>query len=252
MKQSISILLVSCVMLLIASCSKSSMTGDNSPTYLQMINTYYGQSFNLEVGGKNLLSNIAFDSISPFAGGAPGFYSLNVINYASGDTVITGNINLQSGLHYSMFLVPDSTQGSNSVLYSLTSSTWVRPLYDSIRIQFLNYAYNLPPISFCLVPQTGNTMTDTIGIRSYQSAIYQSRTYMDINSTPALAQFQTIPINRYQIIFYANIGASYSPKTIVDTTVSLLDKQKLYTIYMEGNYADSAGDNPMKVRFIEQ
>jgi hypothetical protein len=246
MKQFVLSLLVSCVVLVFVSCTKSSVSGNVSPTYLQMVNTCYEQSFSLIVGSNTLLSNIGYDSVSLFANGTPGFYSRNVTN-ASGATVLTGNINLQSGLYYSLFLVPDSTQGSDSVLHSLITSTRVQPQYDSAKIQFLNYAYNLPPVNFCLVPKYGNAITDTIGGLRSPNPIYQSRTYMDINSTPALAQFQTIPTNTYDIIFYPYAGTL---QPYFDTTVTL-SKGALYTIYMEGNYASQNADS-MKVRFIQQ
>lgn len=248
MKRLVLIFLVSLAVLFIAACTKTSVNGSVSPTYLRMINTCYGQSFNLEVGGKQLLSGIAFDSISPYANGTSGFYSLNVIDNNKTDSVVlTGNINLQSGLYYSLFLVPDSAQGSDSVLYSLISNTVNRPLYDSTKIQFLDYAYNLPPISFCLAPQYG-ILTDTIG--GLLNPIYQSRTYMDINSTPALAQFQTVHINTYNFIFYADTGVAYIRQIIYDTVVTL-SRQALYTIYMEGNYNSRNADS-LKVKFVQQ
>ncbi|ANI90051.1 hypothetical protein A9P82_12610 [Arachidicoccus ginsenosidimutans] len=240
------IFFLSLLIVLFAACSKSGVNGDIRPTYVQMMNTCYGKTFNLHIGDKDLLTDVAYDSISPFAIGTPGFYSLQVIKSTTKTNVLTGNINLQPNLYYSLYLVPDSTTGSDSVLYSLTGNARVAPLYDTAKIQLLNFAYNLPPVNFYMVQLEGANAGTTNDTLRTNSVIFQSRSYLDVNGNSALAQFYSVHTLRYKFVFQR----SADRQDVYDTSFSLI-KGAFYTVLLEGNY-ESTGADSMKVRFIQQ
>lgn len=230
----VSLFLVSCF----AYCTKNSVESGISPTSVQLLNYYYSTSktFSLLQGTEAVLSNIGFNTVSPVASGAPGFYSLLFKDNGT-DTILNGNINLQAGTKYSMFIIQDSTTGSDSIRYSLvTNSTTERlPLYDSCKIRILNFARGLSYADFRFVINQG------VGYGTYstffKNTSIKGRAYLDNNTYSSLAQYFTVPAISYKIRF---LNGSDTTKAIMDSTYISFQKQKLYTLCLLGRY-DSTG-----------
>ncbi|HEY0299213.1 MAG TPA: DUF4397 domain-containing protein [Arachidicoccus sp.] len=236
-------------------CTKNGVVGNISPTSIQLINTYYGKTFSLQTGGNTVVSNTPYDSASLFASGPPGFYSLLVTDATSNANILAGNINLQSGEQYSLFLIRDSAQNSDSVRYSLVTNNAIRPQFDSVKIRILNFARNLPYTNLYFYINRG---PGVIGALSpFVSSIYTlGRRYLDNNQNPAVAQYFTIPAGpRYNIKF---LNGSDTSIRVMDSILFQPDTAtKLYTLCLEGRYdADSVGKykspDSLKLKFIRQ
>lgn len=232
----VSLFVVSCFVY----CTKNSVESGIEPTSVQMFDYYYSTSktFSLLQGTDTVLSGIGFNVASQTASGAPGFYSLSFQDNGA-DTVLSGHINLQAGTKYSMFIIQDSTTGSDSIRYSLvTNSTTERlPLYDSCKVRILNFARGLAYADFRFIINQG------VGYGAYStfftSTFIRGRTYLDNNTYASLAQYFTIPAISYKVRF---LNGSDTLKSVMDSTYISFQKQKLYTLCLLGRY-DSVSTN---------
>lgn len=230
-------------------CTKNSVENGITPTSVQLFNYYYSTSktFSLLQNKDIVLSNVGFDVASPIASGAPGFYSLLFKDNGT-DTILSGNINLQAGTRYSMFVIQDSTPGSDSVRYTLvTNSTTERlPLYDSCKVRILNFArgVDLLTLRFTINKGVGYGLLSPF----FKTTTSQGRSYLDNNVYPAKSQYFTAPAISYQIRLLNFSNDADTSKAIYDTTISFV-KQKLYTLCLLGQYnATSTGTSPDQLR----
>lgn len=242
----IALFLVSCFVY----CTKNSVEGGISPTSVQLFNYYYSTSktFSLVQGKDTVLSNIGFNVASPIASGAPGFYSLLFWDNAKDSAILSGNINLQAGTRYSMFVVQDSAQNSDAVNYSLVtnSTTDPLPLYDSCRVRILNFArgIDLLTLRFTINAGVGYGLLSPF----FKTTTSQGRSYLDNNVYPEKAQYFTVPAGttgttisyQLRILNFSN-GADTSKA--IDSTLITFQKQKLYTLCLLGRYDSTSSAN---------
>lgn len=234
-------------------CTKNSVVGDIQPTSIQIFNYYYSttKTFSLLQGKDTVLSNVGFDVASKVASGAPGFYSLLFQDNTKDTTILKGNINLQSGKRYSMFVVRDSANNSDAVHYSLVTSntTDKMPPYDSCRVRILNFARGILYTNFRFIINQG------VGYGQYspffESQYINGRTYLDNNNNALFAQYFTVPAGtaesplsyKIKIVNGMPNAAADTTKAIMDSTYFTFQKQKLYTLILLGRFDSASAAN---------
>lgn len=233
-------------------CTKNSVENGITPTSVQLFNYYYSTSKTFSLVQNNrtnndtILSNIGYDVASPVASGAPGFYSLLFKDNGT-DTILNGNINLQAGTRYSMFVIQDSTANSNAVRYSLVTNTTTDPLplYDSCRIRILNFArgIDLLTLRFTINQGVGYGLLSPF----FKTTTSQGRSYLDNNTYPARAQYFTAPAISYQLRILNFSNGADTSKAIYDTAISFV-KQKQYTLCLLGQYDSTSTAVPDQLR----
>ncbi|MGF7229869.1 DUF4397 domain-containing protein, partial [Arachidicoccus sp.] len=130
----------------IVACTKSTVDNQLRPTYFRLANVTSGRSFDMQVNKNGLFTGISFDSITPYASGSPGVYNLAISDNASGTDILNSYQSMQSGVYYTLFIVPDSTSGVQQPRTSLIADNNVLPQYDSAKVRFLNFSPNAPSV----------------------------------------------------------------------------------------------------------
>ncbi|HTN36405.1 MAG TPA: DUF4397 domain-containing protein [Arachidicoccus sp.] len=214
------------VLMIWAACTKSSVTGNQAPTSVRLINAMPGKSFDLVLNDETLLQDIPYDSATAFLNGPSGFYKLLIHENGSNDTLINGNQYLQSGEKYSLFLLPDSANRVNGVKLSVVTDNADIPQFDSAKIRFFNFAPDTTSVSFVRLKRRGIThVYDTIlpylGI---------GRTYLDNSLNNQLGQYADIHIDTYLFEFLK----TNDPGKLLDSMTLTIQRGKFYTFYYEG------------------
>ena len=207
-------------------CTKSSVTGNQAPTRIRLINAMPSKSFDLELNDEVLAENIGYDTFSAFLNGPAGFYKLLIHQSGQADTVINGNQYLQAGEKYSLFLIPDSSRRTSGVKLSVVTDDDVVPMYDSAKFRFFNFAPDTTSMSIVRLKRRGNTNRyDTV-----MPYLGVGRTYLDNSLNSRLGQYTTIFTDTYLFLFLK----TNDPGVIIDSFSMAIEKGKFYTFYYEG------------------
>ena len=224
-------------------CTKSSTTGNQSPTRIRLINAMPGKSFDLVLNEEVLAAEIPYDSATDFMNGPAGFYKLLIRENGSVDTIINGNQYLQAGEKYSLFLLPDSANRVEGVRLSVITDNDELPRFDSAKFRFFNFAPDTSSLTIVRLRKRGQTMDyDTIfphlGI---------GRTYMDNSLNSRLGQYQTIFTDTYLFEF---VNTNF-PTTYVDSLSVQILRDRFYTFYFEGYDSLDTGPFRRKIKVLE-
>lgn len=207
-------------------CTKSSVTGNQAPTSVRLINAMPGKTFDLVLNANAVFDNIEYDSATDFKNGPSGFYKLVVHENGNSDTLINGNQYLQSGVKYTLFMVPDSANRVNGVKLSVVTDNDISPLYDSAKVRFFNFAPDTTSITWVRLKRQGSSdQYDTV--RPYLAV---GRTYMDNNLDNNLGQYTTIFTDTYVFEFIK----TNDPTKLIDSLNVPIQRDKFYTFYYEG------------------
>ncbi|SDZ73395.1 protein of unknown function [Arachidicoccus rhizosphaerae] len=232
------LLLIVFIGLTLWACTKSSVTGNQSPTRIRLINAMPAKSFDLVLNSETLQDNIPYDSATPFLNGPAGFYKLLIHENGSTDTLINGNQYLQAGEKYSLFLIPDSSNRVDGVKLSVVTDNETAPLYDSAKFRFFNFAPDTTSVSVVRLKRKGiSTSYDTIfpylGI---------GRTYLDNSLNSTLGQYKSIYTDPFQAEYLFLFLKTNDPGVIIDSFSMPVEKGKFYTCYYEGYDSLNTGD----------
>jgi len=219
-------------------CTKSSITGNQAPTRVRLINAMPGKSFDLVLNSETLESAIPYDSATEFLNGPAGFYKLLIHENGSVDTLINGNQYLQAGENYSLFLIPDSSNRVNGVKLSVITDNDDAPLYDSAKFRFFNFSPDTTSISIVRLKRKG-TSTNYDTIYPYLGV---GRTYLDNSLNSTLGQYSPIYTDPFQTAYLFLFLKTNDPGVIIDSFSMPVEKGKLYTCYYEGYDSLTTGD----------
>ncbi len=227
----------------IVACTKSTVDKQLRPTYFRLANVTFGKSFDMQVNKNNLFTNIPFDSITAYASGAPGVFNLSINDNASGQSILDSYQSMQSGIYYTLFIVPDSTSGAQQPRTSLIADNNVLPQYDSAKIRFLNFSPDTTTINFEQSYRQGNS---DVFIKMPKVITWLGRTYLDNSINNQVAQYVSVHSNTYRFSF---LNSNDTLKQVVQPLDVTIEKDKFYTFYLQGSLRKKGADS-LKVNTI--
>lgn len=227
----------------VVACTKSTVDNQLKPTYFRLANVSSGKSFDMQVNKNSLFTNIPFDSITAYASGAPGVYNLSISDNASSQSILNSYQSMQSGIYYTLFIVPDSAASAQQPRTSLIADNNVLPQYDSAKVRFLNFSPNAPSLNF---EQSFRQGSSDIFIKMPRVPSWLGRTYLDNSINNQVAQYVTVHSNTYRFSFLNANDTLTQVLTPLDITI---EKDKFYTFYLQG-YSNRTDVDSLKVNVI--
>lgn len=216
-------------------CSKND-SNQPGPTHMRWINVTPGMGFDIYSNREELYNNLKFDSLTPYAYGLPSFYYLQIKKTNTSDTIISGYQQLQSGAYYTMFLVPDTTNGQISTtsasVATITDNVSI-PSVDSVKLRFFNLAPFTNPINVVMTIDGRTRPTDTL--RPY---IFQQRIFNDQASYSSYTGYVQMLAFNWKIHFYNS-----KDSLIKFFYASQFRSQGIYTLYLKGREGVTTKDS---------
>ena len=215
-----------------AACSKN---GDNQPgpAHMRWINVTPGMAFDIYSNGENIYKNLQFDSSTGYASGLPSFYYLQIKQSGTSDTVVNGRQQLQSGLYYSMFIVPDTLNGQISATKAsaaIVTENAARPAIDTMKLRFYNFAPFSPAINVVMTIDGRINASDTL--RPFSQRIFNDQSTYSSYST-----YITLMAFNWKVHFY-----NASTSKLIDSFHYKFSSQTINTMYLKPVPGKSGAD----------
>ncbi|MFT4203508.1 MAG: DUF4397 domain-containing protein [Chitinophagaceae bacterium] len=215
--------LISLVAVMVA-CSKND-SSQPGPTHMRWINVTPGMAFDVYSDEEQIASDIAFDSVTSYAYGLPSFYYLQILKTGTSDTIVSGRQQMQSGLYYSMFVIPDTTSdgeiSDTDASVAIVTENTDLPSIDTFKYRFFNFAPFTSPISVVMTIDGRTGTSDTL--RPFSRRIFNDQASYSTYSKYS----QTIAAN-WKIHFYNSTDT-----TLIDSFHYLFSSRGVYTIYLK-------------------
>jgi len=215
-------ILVTAVVGMVA-CSKND-NDQPGPTHMRWVNVVPNLSFDIYSNGTLIVPKLPFDSLTSYASGLPSFYNLQIAKYGTSDTLVNGRQQLQSGLYYSMFLLPDTTGGqinANKVTIATVTENTFAPSVDTCKIRFFNFAPYTPPIDVVISKDGRTRPSDTL-------RPFSRRIYNDQSVSSSYTTYYQMFASNLKINLYNDIDSS-----LIRTIPWTFDSRGVYTIYLK-------------------
>ncbi|PZP48966.1 MAG: hypothetical protein DI598_08965 [Pseudopedobacter saltans] len=214
----------------LVACSKSDNSGQPGPTRMRWINVVPNMGFDIYSNQEEVASDLPFDTLTGYAAGLPGFYNLRVVKTGTSDTLVNGNQQLQSGIYYSMFLLPDTSGGqinTNKATVSIVTENTLSPVagIDTLKLRFFNFAPFSPAIDVVMSIEGRTLPADTL--RPFLRRIYNDQSYSSNYTQYGLFRSN----NRWKFDLYnASEGVGRQP---IKTFYQALNAGSVYTLYIK-------------------
>ncbi len=217
-------------------CSKND-SNQPGPTHMRWMNVTPGMSFDIYSNREKIYDALKFDSATSYAYGLPSFYYLQIIKTGTSDTIIKGNQQLQSGLYYSTFIVPDTVDqkiSTTSATVSTITDNVTIPSVDSIKLRFFNFAPFTNPITVVMTIDGRIRTTDTL--RPFVQRIFNDQASYSTNTR--YTQFLNI---NWKINFY-NSNTNTLIKSFHANELLGFRSQGIYTLYLKARPGETTKD----------